>query len=347
LDAGKPWHPSIQTRSVAAPRLMLAVGAMEPAEAHALTLLETGSAPADGVIGLLPIWSRQIETSRRQTEDAIVALTDRFSNIVQRIDAALSANSTRSQFTDSQSDADRSRNDLALVVDALKAIQLSRNELVGQIRVLTTYTAELHKMATEVDEIGFRTNMLSLNAAIEAAHAGESGKGFAVVATEVRSLSNAARDTGKQITKKVGLINEALARIGKTNEEVAARDEQAVQASDERIRSVLARFERSTAALTASAEQSRTESAAIKGEICESLVQLQFQDRVGQILAHVAASMDDLSTRAAHSTSAEEAARLAKEHAERMVSTYTTQEQHLNHQGIETSAVEQSAITFF
>jgi methyl-accepting chemotaxis protein len=326
---------------------MLAVGAMEQAEADARTILETGSAPADGVLGLLPIWSRQIETSRRQTEDAIVALSDRFSTIVQRIDAALSANGTGSQNTDRQSDTDRSRSDLALVVDALKAIQLSRNELVGQIRVLTTYTAELQKMATEVDEIGFRTNMLSLNAAIEAAHAGESGKGFAVVATEVRSLSNAARDTGKQITKKVGLINEALARIGKSNEEVAARDEQAVQASDDRIRAVLARFERSTAALTASAEQSRTQSAVIKEEICESLVQLQFQDRVGQILAQVSASMDDLSTQAANSTSAEEESQLAQEHAERMVGTYTTQEQRLNHQGIEAIAVEESAVTFF
>lgn len=326
---------------------MLAVGEMEPAEADDLAILETGSAPADGVLGLLPIWSRQIETSRRQTEDAIVALTDRFSTIVQRIDAALSANGTGSQYTDRQSDTDRSRSDLALVVDALKAIQLSRNDLVGQIRVLTTYTAELQKMATEVDEIGFRTNMLSLNAAIEAAHAGESGKGFAVVATEVRSLSNAARDTGKQITKKVGLINEALAQIGKSNEEVAARDEQAVQASDERIRAVLARFERSTAALTAAAEQSRTESAVIKEEICESLVQLQFQDRVSQILAQVSGSMDDLSTQAGNSASTEESERLAKEHAERMVSTYTTEEQRLNHQGIETTAVEQSAVTFF
>jgi methyl-accepting chemotaxis protein len=321
---------------------------MEPRDTDAQAILEaTSAAPANGIVRLLPIWSRQIDTSRRQTENAIIALTDRFSAIVQRIDAALSTPGSGSQSTETGSDVLHSRNDLALVIDALKAIQLSRNDLVGQIRDLTTYTAELHKMATEVDQIGFRTNMLSLNAAIEAAHAGESGKGFAVVATEVRALSNAARDTGKQIMKKVGLINEALGQIGRTNEEVAARDDQAVQASDERIRGVLARFERSNAALTASAEQSHTESAAIKAEICESLVQLQFQDRVGQILSQVVASMNDLTTQTAQSTSAAEAAQLAAAHAQRMMSTYTTDEQRLNHQGIETNSVEQSAVTFF
>jgi methyl-accepting chemotaxis protein len=315
--------------------LYAAADMMESIDAEALAIIE--SRATDGVVSLLPIWSRQIETSRKQTEDAIVALTDRFLAIVQRIDAALSANGTGSQHEASAGEAQRSRSDLALVVDALKAIQLGRDELGGQIRDLKIYTAELHKMATEVDEIGFRTNMLSLNAAIEAAHAGESGKGFAVVATEVRALSNAARDTGKQITKKVGLINEALARIGRTHEEVAARDDQAVLDSDERIRAVLLRFERSTATLTAAAKQSTTESAAIKAQIGESLVKLQFQDRVGQILAQVVASMDDLSSKAAHSNSADEAALLVREHAERIMSTCTTEEQ----------TVEQSDTTFF
>jgi methyl-accepting chemotaxis protein len=320
---------------------------MEPTDADALALLESEvrETESDGAVTLLPIWSRQIETSRKQTEEAIVALSERFSAIVQRIDVALSA-SSGSQQPEAAAEAQRSRADLTLVVDALKAIQLSRNQLVEQIRLLTTYTAELHKMATQVDEIGFRTNMLSLNAAIEAAHAGESGKGFAVVATEVRALSNAARDTGKQITKKVGVINDALAAIGRTNEEVAARDDAAVQASDQRISAVLARFERSTAALTESAQRSLTESSAIKAEICESLVQLQFQDRVSQILAQVVASMTDFGNRAANSTSAE-TARLAREHADQMVNSYTTEEQRLNHEGVSTAAVEQSAITFF
>lgn len=311
--------------------------------------LEQLPADANGAahLSLLPIWSRQIETSRTQTEQAIVALTERFSAIVQRLDAALNSQGGGTVAGAAADEAARSKSDLAQVLDALRAIQQSRNELVDQIRALTAYTHELHKMAAEVDQIGFRTNMLSLNAAIEAAHAGEAGKGFAVVAHEVRSLSNAARDMGKQISKKVGLINDSLERIGKTNEEVAARDDQAVHGSDERIRSVLARFEASTAALSQAAEDSRRESGAIKEEICESLVQLQFQDRVSQILSNVVRSMDDVSRDAQASSSPEEAAAQVQKHAEKMMSTYATKEQRLNHQGIQTTDVEKSAVTFF
>jgi len=300
-----------------------------------------------GSLSLLPIWSRQIETSRSQTEQAIVALSEKFSEIVRRIDAALNTNGEGPSLTDVAAETLRSKSDLAEVVDALRAIQHSRNQLGAQIRGLVAYTDELHKMAAEVDLIGFRTNMLSLNAAIEAAHAGESGKGFAVVAQEVRSLSNAARDMSKQITKKVGLINESLQQIGTTNEEVAARDDLAVQSSDERIRAVLTRFEVSTAALSNSADRSRRESAAIKDEICESLVQLQFQDRVSQILSNVMRSMDEVGRDGAQATTIEESMAQARKHAERMQSGYATKEQQLNHQGIQTTAIEHSAVTFF
>jgi methyl-accepting chemotaxis protein len=300
---------------------------------------------AAGSLSLLPIWSRQIETSRSQTEQAITALSARFAAIVARLDAALSSGADSAQ-GGADAEAGRSKSDLQQVIDALKAIQQSRNELVSQIRDLLSYTHELEKMATEVDQIGFRTNMLSLNAAIEAAHAGEAGKGFAVVAHEVRGLSNAARDMGKQISKRVGLINDSLQRIGKANEEVSVRDEQAVQSSEQRIRTVLARFEQSTATLAAAADRSRTESAAIKNEICESLVQLQFQDRTSQILSNVIKSMEEVG-RDGQAGSAEEAAARARNHAERMKSSYATKEQQLNHQGIQTSAVEHSAVTFF
>ncbi len=61
-----------------------------------------------------------------------------------------------------------------------------------------------------INDIAFSTNILSLNAAIEAAHAGEAGKGFSVVATEVGSLANRSRETVNEIQAVVGEINNSV-----------------------------------------------------------------------------------------------------------------------------------------
>jgi len=164
----------------------------------------------------------------------------------------------------------------------------------------------------------------------EAAHAGDAGKGFAAVAKEVRDLSAAARDTGKSIGYKLGLISTALAQIVTTNERVSSREEAAVTASEQHIHDVLEHFRQRTRLLSEIAARSSAESESIRGEVCEALVQLQFQDRTAQILQQVVASIaqaQQLDTRAGEQT-------------------YTTAEQRQTHAGGEADQVAPQGTTF-
>jgi len=297
-------------------------------------------------VDALPIWSKQIQTARSQTEEAVVALTARFQSIVARLDRALGTVHEDSGVDVAGEDARQGEQHLAQVMAALRQIRESRDALAQEIRTLATYTDELRKMSSDVESIAFQTNMLALNAAIEAAHAGDVGRGFAVVAHEVRALSAAARETGKNITDKVGLISAALVAIGKSNEQISARDGQAVEDSEGHIHRVLARFKARTQRLAQLARQSLSESTVIKKDVCDSLVQLQFQDRTSQILRQVVETMQEVGelTPAADSGDVREQVR---EHISAMARSYTTEEQRRNHAGLDSAGVGPQEVTFF
>ncbi len=71
-------------------------------------------------------------------------------------------------------------------------------------------SSKIKEIVSLVEDIAFQTNILAINAAIEAAHAGDQGKGFAVVAIEVRDLASRSADAAKEIK---GLISESLTNV--------------------------------------------------------------------------------------------------------------------------------------
>ncbi|MFS2027362.1 methyl-accepting chemotaxis protein [Massilia sp. CT11-137] len=233
------------------------------------------------------VWASHIDASRAQMETAVVALVERFSGIVTRLGQALDASGT-ARNGDTIVDAfAASEKELRSLLDMLAGAAASKQQMLQKIEGLEEITATLQEMAADVASIAWQTNLLALNAAIEAARAGEAGRGFAVVASEVRMLSNRSADAGKHIAEQVGRISAAIDVTCRAAEDSMRAETRAVQASEQMIGNVLGSLRGVTDALVASSGLLQRESAGIQAEVGDALVQLQFQDRVSQILSHV------------------------------------------------------------
>ncbi|MBC7184826.1 MAG: chemotaxis protein, partial [Marinobacter sp.] len=214
---------------------------------------------------LLPVWDQQIETARAQTETAITDLTTCFSHLAQDLQRATAMSSEVANSLEGGMDSafGKAGKELHSVVNTLRGALDDRDGLLGQINGLDTFVDELDSMAQDVATIAGQTNLLALNAAIEAARAGEHGRGFAVVADEVRKLSRLSAETGERISTKVGYIGDSIRSAVSAAKESSGRDGESVRSSEATIERVLADFQSLGTRLVDSAESLRGSNAGI------------------------------------------------------------------------------------
>ena len=244
-------------------------------------------------------WIVHIQSVQRQMREATDELLQGFVSILDELDKiTASGNSIDNNSLNQRADMLQAcEHELHALVRNFGAFIESRDKMLGTMNSLGQTSVGLRTMAEDVGVIARQTNLLSLNAAIEAARAGPAGRGFSVVAAEVRRLSSASAETGKHIRDQV---RDFSASVHQTLEEASARaeiDRSMVGDSERTIVSVIERVDGAVSELHHRAAELGVRGEAVRGHVEQMMVAFQFQDRVQQILDQIAQSMQAVTER--------------------------------------------------
>lgn len=257
--------------------------------------------PIKKAIDGLNIGTEEVSSASSQVASAAQALAEGASEQA----AAIQETSATLEETSSMVHQNRENTQQAasLAKQAKQYAEKSNDEMHKMSQSMTELknsSNEIAKIIKVIDEIAFQTNILSLNAAVEAARAGDAGKGFAVVAEEVRNLAQrsaqAAKDTTVIIESNINLSDSSVNIAKAVRESVESIGEQAAKVSDlldeisvatneqaqgvEQIHKAVSQMEdalqsnASTADESASASRSLQEQAINVKEIVDSLIVL-------------------------------------------------------------------------
>jgi methyl-accepting chemotaxis protein len=152
--------------------------------------------------------NRHIETQSQNISQSSAAIEELLANIAS-VTQTLIKNGENVKKLAQASDVGRT---------GLQEVSTDIQEIAKESEGLLEITAVMNNIASQ-------TNLLSMNAAIEAAHAGESGKGFAVVADEIRKLAESSGEQSKTIANVLKKIKESIDKIAKSTDAVIDRFE--------------------------------------------------------------------------------------------------------------------------
>ncbi len=246
------------------------------------------------------ITSFQQELSQLKTviADAVVTMTESFNNLhgltsgqsslVQALMGSLDDSSENTESLNFGKFADETDSVLKFFIDHILQISKQSIEMVNVISDVGGHMSEIETLLSDVQGIADQTNLLALNAAIEAARAGEAGRGFAVVADEVRSLSKNSDKFSEEIRGVVNASKKNISQAQAMIEQMASKDMNVAITSKSNINNMMEEIAGMNKVIAANVADVSALTGEIEISVGNAVRGLQFEDMSRQLVEYLA-----------------------------------------------------------
>jgi len=169
--------------------------------------------------------AEQLAQISEQSRLTIVQLSETVANISQATsETARNSQVASGSAAKAETEAKKGQERMGELLDNMQKLQNDVQNSASRMEALAGHSEEIKKMVEIIQNIADQTKLLSFNAAIEAARAGDSGRGFAVVADEIRSLSEMSTEQAKKIALRIKQVRDdiktAVELAGASNAEI-------------------------------------------------------------------------------------------------------------------------------
>ncbi len=186
--------------------------------------IQTSMSDVQAAVGTLTSASHEVANSSANQSSAAAAMASNIEQLTVSINTVSdSASEARNMAAESASVSDEGGQILERTIAEMNSINQTVERASGVIASLGKEAEQISSIVQVIKDVADQTNLLALNAAIEAARAGEQGRGFAVVADEVRKLAERTSQSTQDISQMVATIQQSSSNAVHEMQEVVSR----------------------------------------------------------------------------------------------------------------------------